>query len=261
MAQLQTVSSDHETQRHWVYNSDCVELMRGWKGAFRPDFIFADPPFNIGQNYDTHVDNMPPSQFNAFTRNWVECCAMMLREGGVLAINVPDSMVGLILTTCPLQRIDWVIWHFRFGQCGKTKFIASHTHCLIFRNGDTQHTWNAGDIMVESLRSSKYNDPRTLDSATPGMRVPFDVWDDIPRLTGNSHERIAEHPNQLPVRYLERLILAYTNKDNFVFDPFGGSGTTACAAAIHNRRSVCCDISSKYCDNIIKRINTCKTGV
>ena len=251
-------------EKHYVYHADCVKLMRSWAGAFRPDFIFADPPFNIGENYDSHDDRMSDAEFKDWTYQWFKCCRDTIKPGGVIAINVPDDMVFRILWCADvfspaLKRIDWCIWHYRFGQCGRSKFISSHTHILIFKrlgdNGDDiQHVFNSDDILVESLRSSQYRDRRTLDSATPGERVPLDVWTDIPRVVGNSRERVVGHPNQLPERYLERLIRAYTNPGNFVFDPFGGTGTTSVVAMKLGRQSATCDVSASYCADINARL-------
>ena len=249
---------EREHPTHFVYNQDCVELLCGWAGAFQADFIFADPPFNIDQAYDIFDDRKDEDQFFGFNQSWFNECCKALRAGGVIAVNVPDDMVLSTLNYVnmipDMAQIDWVIWHYRFGQCCTTKFISSHTHCLIFRKGAVKHTWNPNAIMVDSLRATKYNDPRTLGSATPGRRVPFDVWDDIPRVVGNAAERMPNHPNQLPERYLERLILAFTNAHDFILDPFGGTGTTSAMAARHGRRSVTCDISESYCQDIILRV-------
>lgn len=239
--------------KHYLYHADCEGFMQSCEG-FKADLVFADPPFNIGETYDSHDDNMPSVEFYQFTNSWLSAAMKLVKSNGILAINVPDSMVCFILTLCNFQRIDWVIWHYRFGQCGKSKFISSHTHCLIFRNGYGPHTFNAEDIMVPSLRASKYNDIRTMHSETPGMRVPFDVWDDIPRVVGNSKERVAGHPNQLPLKYLERIVRAYTNKGEMVLDPFGGTGTTAAVCKMLSRRSCTIEKSAAYCADIRTRL-------
>jgi site-specific DNA-methyltransferase (adenine-specific) len=249
-------------KNHFVYPGDCVPIMTAWGDAFCPDFIFADPPFNIGEDYgETSNDSRPAAEFEFWTRTWLMAVCNMLRPGGVLAINVPDSMVRIILNGIAvecnkyeMQQIDWCIWHYRFGQHTKHKFIPSKTHCLIFRRGDTRHTWNPDSILVESLRSSQYNDKRIFDSEKGGMRVPFNVWTDIPRVVGNSRERVKGHPNQIPEAYLERLILAYTDPVDYVFDPFGGTGTTSAMAARHGRRSATIEINTDYCEDIISRV-------
>lgn len=244
---------------HHVYNGDCVDVMRSWAGQFSSPFIFADPPFNIGEPYDCHDDKMATAKFFRFTDQWIHAATALLKDGGVFAINIPDAMVGVVLTSAGLanlQRIDWIIWHYRFGQCTRAKFISSHTHCLVFRKGDEPHTFNSNDILVESDRSTKYNDSRTLQSGTPGLRVPFDVWCDIPRVVGNSKERIAGHPNQIPERYLERLVSAYTNVGECVLDPFGGSGTSAVVAKRLGRWSVSIEKSLPYCQDIVSRLKS-----
>lgn len=243
---------------HHVYCGDCITLMQSWANQFHADLIFADPPFNIGQAYDAHNDSMSEVDFIRFNEQWISAAARLLKPNGILAINVPDAMVGYVLSMCPLQRIDWCIWHYRFGQCGKTKFISSKTHVLIYRNGDGPHTWNADDILVESDRSSKYNDSRTFYSETPGMRVPHDVWCDIPRVVGNAKERMPNHPNQIPERYLERLIKAFSSPGECVFDPFCGSGTSAAVAKRLGRWSVSIDKSPEYCADIVQRLESVK---
>lgn len=242
-----------------VHNADCRAAICGnnWYHAF--DLIFADPPFNIGHEYDEYFDILSQEEYFDFTSQWVDSCIWALREGGVFAINVPDDVVPLILeVTSDLIRIEWVIWHYRFGQCTDYKFINSHTHCLIFRKGDVKHTWNPDAILVESDRRSKYGDNRIADSARNGMRVPLDVWsienDGVGwgRVT-HGPDRMPNHPNQLPFNYLDRLVKAYTNEGDIVFDPFGGTGTTA-AAALHNQRNaVTAEISPQYTQDIVDR--------
>jgi DNA modification methylase len=72
-----------------------------------------------------------------------------------------------------------------------------------------------------------------------GMRVPMDVWYGKywGRVQGNNKERRSGHQNQIPEAYLERVILACSNKGDLVLDPFAGSGTTGTVARAYDRRS------------------------
>jgi DNA modification methylase len=256
---------EDNTGRHFVYCGDCVPLMADWKkSGIQVDFAFSDPPFNIGQKYDVHDDRLGDDEFSLFTFKHLVSTAHLVRDGGIMCVNVPDAMVLKVETAfniyndergIGMERIDWIIWHYRFGQCGNTKFISSHTHCLVYRKGTNPHTWNPNEILVESDRHSKYSDHRTYQSETPGLRVPLDVWCDIPRVTGNAAERVAGRPNQLPWKYLDRLIRAYTNPGDLLLDPFGGSGTTAEQAKKLGRRSVSIDVSETYCNDIVERLN------
>lgn len=55
-----------------------------------------------------------------------------------------------------------------------------------------------------------------------------DVWTDIHRVKHNKYRD--EHPCQLPIHLLERIILMSTDESDIVLDPFSGTGTTAIAA-------------------------------
>lgn len=243
-----------------IHQGDCLQVIAEnhtvWRKAF--DFVFADPPFNIGQEYDEHNDKMSEGEFEEFILASLGFACDLLRESGIFVVHVPDEMVHLALLGMPVNgfdRVDWIIWHYRFGECQDTKFIRSKNHALVFRKyGDAPHTFNAHDILVESDRATKYNDSRTLLTANPGKRVPLDVWDEFPRVTGNSKERVPNHPNQLPELYLARLIRAYSNPGDYVFDPFGGTGTTAVVARALGRHVVTTELSLGYCADIAERI-------
>jgi DNA modification methylase len=93
-----------------------------------------------------------------------------------------------------------------------------------------------------------------------GKRLPGTVWG-VPsdgsnwgRVQGNNTERRAQHPNQLPEVYLERLIRAYTNPGDRILDPFGGSGTTAVVAKALGRRCDTIEISEGSCLSILERL-------
>lgn len=71
-----------------------------------------------------------------------------------------------------------------------------------------------------------------------------DVWVDIHRI--RHKKRRDEHPCQLPVHLVERLLLMSSDVDDVVLDPFIGTGTTAIAAKKLGRRFIGIDIEPKY---------------
>jgi site-specific DNA-methyltransferase (adenine-specific) len=76
-----------------------------------------------------------------------------------------------------------------------------------------------------------------------GPLVP-DVWTDIHRIRHKI--RRDEHPCQLPVHLLERLLLMSSDEGDIVFDPFIGTGTTAIAAKKLGRKFIGVDVDPKY---------------
>lgn len=256
-----------------VYHGDCREIIprRGeipkdegqlWRDRF--DLIFADPPFNIGHPYRGFMDRLATSEHRQFTRAWIHWCGWALRPGGRLCVHVPDEMVEMVWDAVVyrggISRSDWIIWHYRFGQHKDTGPIRSKAHLLTFIKDGGDSVWNLDAVAVPSDRASKYGDKRTLATKRPGLRPPLDVWG-IPsdgecwgRVQGNNAERRKGHPNQLPEKYLERVILAWSNPGGSVLDPFGGSGTTAVVASALGREAVTIEISGDSCRSIVERL-------
>jgi site-specific DNA-methyltransferase (adenine-specific) len=78
-----------------------------------------------------------------------------------------------------------------------------------------------------------------------------DVW--TTSLTKPSEKKHGKHPTQKPLEVLERIILASTNENDLILDPFSGSSTTGVAASKLNRNFVGIDKSKEYLDLSIRR--------
>jgi site-specific DNA-methyltransferase (adenine-specific) len=222
--------------------------------------VFADPPFNIGHGYQGYFDRR--DDFEQFTEEWIS--AAWAATDGVLCLHGPDRLADLyILTAAKLgflsDRIAWVNWHYRFGQCNRGNWIDSRCHLMVFAKSKP-HTWNPDSVLVDSDRASKYADKRINEHERGGSRLPFTVWGvagDGPnwgRVQGTSYERWQGHPNQLPEKYLERILLAYTNPGDRVLDPFCGSGTTAVVAAALGRRCTTIDVAPESISSARQRL-------
>lgn len=76
-----------------------------------------------------------------------------------------------------------------------------------------------------------------------------DVWDDI-----DFYSEKRFHPTQKPLKLISRLVLASSNCNNFIIDPFAGSGTTGVSCMETNRKCVLIEKDEKYCEITIKRL-------
>jgi site-specific DNA-methyltransferase (adenine-specific) len=71
----------------------------------------------------------------------------------------------------------------------------------------------------------------------------------------NEEKKYGKHPTQKPMELLRRIVLASTNKNDVILDPFCGSATTGIAALALGRRFIGIDQEKNYLDKIaIKRI-------
>ena len=77
-------------------------------------------------------------------------------------------------------------------------------------------------------------------------------------MTKPSEKKNGKHPTQKPLEILERIILASTNENDLILDPFCGSSTTGIAATKLNRKYVGIDNSKEYLDLSIRRYQEIK---
>lgn len=79
-----------------------------------------------------------------------------------------------------------------------------------------------------------------------------DVWT-IPAVR-MPEKRYGYHPTQKPEELLKRIIIASTQKDDLILDPFLGSGTTAAVAKALNRRCIGIEKDDKFFDIARRRV-------
>jgi site-specific DNA-methyltransferase (adenine-specific) len=239
--------------RDKIICGDCVEVLGKVRKPFA-DLIFADPPFNIGYKYDKYNDKVKKKNYIAWTKDWMDICKKVLKPHGSFYIAIGDEYaanVKIIADELGLFMRNWVIWHYTFGQQMKNKFARSHTHIFYFVKDKNNFTFNDNEARVISDRQKKYQDKR----ANPEGKMPDDVWDEYPRVCGTFKERI-DFPCQMPESLLARIIRVSSTKDQWILDPFIGSGTTAVVAAKLGRNFTGIDISKEYVSKSKERVKS-----
>lgn len=245
-----------------LYRGDCRRVMPRLEAAgVKARLLFADPPFNIKRQYDLWDDDLPWQEYVAFTREWVDAAVRLLTDNGSIVVNVYDNIAAEVvvqLKSLGLSMARWIIWHYRFGQNQEGNFIQSKQHVLYFTRDRKNFVRRMDRVLEPSDRASKYADPRTLNkkSGKAGMRCPLDVWqgEGFCRIQGNNRERRRKHDNQLPERYLRRVVLALSDPGDLVIDPFLGSGTTGVIAHAEGRQFIGVEYSPRNLRSAFTRI-------
>lgn len=254
-----------------LYHGDCRDVMQQLieSQQSRFDLVLADPPFNIGQHYVGHRDNMEARAYRKFTDEWFTLAWYAAKANGLVAVHCPDAVAQQMLRYDHPQLLHWINWHYRFGQAKRVDTARSCINCrehlLVFGLDDEETTFHPP--LVRSDRAAKYNDERTQGTDTPGVRVAFNVWglpEDGPhwgRVQGNNSERwnkqhgaLVDHPNQLPEVYVERILRTFTDRSNRVLVPFAGSGTELVVAQSLGREVVGIEKSKLGCRSIARRL-------
>ena len=155
---------------------DCIEEMQ----RMRPgvvDLVFADPPFNIGYQYDVYDDSVEHQEYINWSKQWISAVYDVLKPTGTFWLAIGDEYAAELKLAS--QQIgfhcrSWVIWYYTFGvNCAK-KFTRSHAHLFHFVKDPNEFTFRDEDLdnRVPSARELVYNDSR----ANPLGRLPDDTW-------------------------------------------------------------------------------------
>ena len=261
-----------------IYQGDCISVLRQLaRRGFQAQLVFADPPYNIGYQYDVYDDHRDKQEYLEWTRAWVEAVLGVLSPQGSFWLAMGDEHVAEVKQICEaagLHLRNWVVWYYTFGVHCTKKFSRSHTHLLYFVRDPKRFTFNDREIRVPSARQLVYADAR----ASQEGRVPDNTWilrpPDGPegtfapeqdvwyfaRVAGTFKERAGFHSCQMPERLLERIILACSHPKDVVLDPFAGSGSTLVVAKKLGRRFVGCELSPQYVEQIQARLKQTRCG-
>ncbi len=242
-----------------VILGDAIEIMKEIPDN-SIDLIFADPPYNIGVKYDIYNDNLNSKEYLEWVDKWIYQAVRILKNTGSIYIAINDEYAAeyvIKLKQNNLYMRNWIIWYYTFGEHQNNKFTRSHTHILYFVKAPNNFTFNKDNIRIMSVRQ-KIGDKR----ANPKGKIPDDVWYDslddvweISRVAGTFKERVKGFPCQMPIKLLDRIILASSNENDIVLDPFAGSGTTLVVAKMRHRRYIGIEISPNYVEIAKKRLD------
>lgn len=258
-----------------IHQGDCLTHLA--KQPIASDLAFADPPFNIGYEYDVYHDRKKYEAYLDWTRQWMGAVNQALKPDGAFWIAIGDEYAAEIKLIAQkelhLTCRSWVIWYYTFGVHCTKKFTRSHAHLFHFVKDPTKFTFNEDEISVPSARQLVYADGR----AEPGGRLPDDTWilrpQDVPngfrgeqatwyfpRVAGTFKQRAGFHGCQMPEQLLGRIIRTCSRPGEIVLDPFAGSGTTLVVAKKLGRRWLGFELSAEYARKANARIAKARQG-
>lgn len=234
-------------ERYAIQRGDCLAYMRGLADE-SVDMVFADPPFNLKKNYATYRDDLPFQEYLDWTCEWLaECVRVLKPTGSIFVYNIPRLLTYSAARLNELAHFrHWIAWNSGGRPLGKTLQPAPYGILLYSKSRQMKFY----DVRAPHKRC-RHCDRYLKDyGGKEYMRHPFgalvsDVWDDLHRIR-HRKRRIENHPCQLPVPLLERMMLMTTDEDDVILDPFAGSGTAAVAAMQLGRRYIGVDIDREY---------------
>jgi adenine-specific DNA-methyltransferase len=165
-----------------------------------------------------------------------------------------------------------IIWQFGHGLHSSKKFSGRYETILWFTKSH-EYTFNLDPVRIPSKYPGKkhFKGPKKGQySSNPKGKNPSDIWEivlndweneiwNIPNVKSNHIEKTA-HPCQYPIELVERCVLALTDENDWILDPYAGVGSTILASLKNNRKVVGIERIKKYLEIGTQRIEQFKSG-
>ena len=256
-----------------IHCSDTVKFMNEMPEK-SVDLIVTSPPYGVGIDYDSWDDDKYFDEYMRFTREWLSATYRVLRDDGRIAVNIPyeinrQKKGGRIYFSSEVWQ---VMKQLGFGFFGIVDLEESSPHrskttawgswmspsapyiynpkegvILAYKNVSKKQVkgtpqWEGEYQMVpnekiegEFRKKLVYDEKDKKDF----MSLVFGQWN---YFADTQQKTKATFSLDIPYRAIK--ILSY--KEDVVFDPFNGSGTTCLAAEMLGRPWLGCDISQNY---------------
>lgn len=218
------------------------------------DMIFADPPYFLSGDgiscsggkmvsvkkgaWDEKISLKEKHEFN---KKWIRLCKVLLKDNGTIWISGTMHniySIGMALEEEGFKIINNITWR-------KTN-PPPNISCRAFVHSTETVLWAQKDS-----KKAKHKFNYQLMKELNGGKQMKDVWETS--LTKPSEKKCGKHPTQKPIALLEKIILASTDENDTILDPFNGSGTTGIAAMKLNRKYIGIDKEEEYLNITLKR--------
>ncbi len=217
------------------------------------DLIVADPPYNLTKTFhSTTFTRQAATEYEAYTRRWLEAVQPLLREGGSIYICC-DWQTSLIIGGVMGEFFDLrnrITWQREKGRGAKANWKNGMEDIWFGTKGEG-YTFNLEAVKIRKKVLAPYKadgKPKDWQETPDGNfrdTCPSNFWDDITIPFWSMPENTA-HPTQKPEKLLAKLLLASSNKGDVVLDPFLGSGSTCVVAKKLGRRYIGIEREEQY---------------
>lgn len=262
-----------------LFNGNCSDLLKEIPSS-SVDLVITSPPYNLGKKYEkkmslpAYLKNQEPVivelvRVLADTGNLCWQVGNYVAKGEVFPL---DIYYYDIFKRFGLKLRNRIIWRFNHGLHCKNRFSGRYEVILWFSKTD-DYIFNLDPVRVPAKYPGKryFKGPKKGQlSGNPLGKNPSDVWDvvthdwedgvwDIPNVKANHPEK-TEHPCQFPVELVQRCVLALTQPEGVVLDPYCGVGSTIIAALQHDRKVIAAELDSNYIEITRERIQKFADG-
>lgn len=218
------------------------------------DLLIVDPPYNLTKDFrSTRFRAMTNEEYIAYLDSWFPLLLRLLKPHATVYLcgDWRCSAAEYLVMSRYLTVRNRIVWQREKGRGALSNWKNCCEDIWFGTVGGTYY-FNVESVKMKRRVIAPYRrngTPRDWEETENGrfrVTYPSNFWDDISIPYWSMPEN-TDHPTQKPEKLIAKLILASSREQDFVFDPFLGSGTTAVVARKLGRRFSGIEIDRDYC--------------
>lgn len=259
-----------------ILNGDSLQILKQYIADNFIDIIITSPPYNVAHEYDSYNDDLSFQVYLDSMKSIFKECYRVLKIGGRICINVPFAVknktnkevkflsiyITQILNEIGFKEFELITWHkgididhfqgnntawgsWKSPSCPSFRPLGESV--LVFYKQERTHKGESKDIDISSEEFKEWT-----KNIWYFHEKNNEYFKNVLCVSNNAKKDI--HPAPYPDELIYRLLKIYSYENDIVLDPFNGIGTTTAMANMLNRQFIGIDLSSKYCEIALKRI-------
>lgn len=236
-----------------VIKGDCMEIM--WDIPHSSvDLMIVDPPYNMYKKFGSEeFSRQSMEEYEKYTRSWIERALPLLKKTASVYVCCDwfsGITIGAALADYFVLR-NRITWQREKGR-GALKNWKNGMEDVWFASVGDDYYFDVNAVKQRKKVIAPYRkdgvpkDWQEENGEKFRYTFPSNFWDDVTVPYWSMPEN-TPHPTQKPEKLLAKIILASSRPGDLVFDPFGGSGSTAVTAKKLGRRYLTIEKDEKYC--------------
>ena len=243
-----------------TFFGDCFNILPQLPDKF-VDLLIVDPPYNLTKDFSTsRFCKMKASDYEVFTRKWIEMSFHTLKETSSIYVCCDwktSLLIGSILEDYFIVQ-NRITWQREKGR-GALKNWKNSMEDIWFATRSKNYVFNVDAVkqrrkVIAPYRiEGKPKDWKEMENGNFRDTYPSNFWDDISIPYWSMPEN-TDHPTQKPEKLFAKLVLASSNREGMILDPFSGVGTSSVVAKKLGRHYIGIEKEAKYCALSEKRL-------
>lgn len=244
---------DYNGEQNCTVVGDSFEALKKIKDN-SIDLLIVDPPYNLDKNF--HGNDFKKrglDEYAFYTEQWILAVKQKLKDTASIYVCCDWKsalVIGQIIDKHFILR-NRITWQREKGRGAKANWKNSMED-VFYATVSDNYTFNLDAVKVKRKVLAPYKEngkPKDWVQTKEGnfrLTCPSNFWDDIAIPYWSMKENTA-HPTQKPEKLIAKLILASSNPNDLVLDPFAGSGTTGVVAKKLGRNYINLEQNPLYC--------------